>query len=156
MIVVADTSPLNYLIQLGHVRLLPLFYGKILVPLAVHDELLNEAAPEAVRAWAKDPPAWLQLISPSTVPAQMLATLDAGEAQAIALAEELHADWLLIDEADGREEASRRGLRVVGTLGILLDAHRSGLINFPIEAERLQRAGFYVSDDLIKRLSDLV
>lgn len=152
MIVVADTSPLNYLIQLDQIHLLHAFYGQILVPHAVYEELLDDAAPEVVRSWARNPPAWLKLLSPSHVPPQMLATLDPGGAEAIALAEELHADWLLIDEADGREEAARRGLRLVGTLGVLRDAHRTGLLDFREQAKRLQNAGFFVSDALILRM----
>jgi predicted nucleic acid-binding protein len=154
MIVVADTSPLNYLIQIERIDLLQLLYGRILVPHAVHDELLDQEAPPAVRAWAQDPPAWLELLSPSTTPLKLQAVLDPGEAEAIALAEELRADWLLIDEADGRDEAARRGLHTIGTLGVLRNAHLKGLLNFAVEARRLQDTGFFVSNDLIAKLID--
>jgi predicted nucleic acid-binding protein len=152
MIVVADTSPLNYLILLNQISLLPDLYGRILIPHAVHDELLDAGAPEVVRSWARNPPEWLELLSPSVIPDQISRTLDPGEAEAIALAQELHADWLLIDEADGRDEAARLGLRPVGTLGILRNAHRAEMTDFSIEAKRLQEIGFFVSDDLIAKL----
>ena len=152
MIVVADTSPLNYLILIDRISILETLYTRILVPHAVHDELLRSKAPAAVRAWAINPPVWVELLSPSTTPTVLLAKLDLGEAEAIALAEQLRADWLLIDEADGRDEATRRGLRTIGTLGILRDAHRAGLLNFSDDVIRLRQNGFYIGQSLIDAL----
>ncbi len=152
MIVAADTSPLNYLILIDQISILETLYSRILVPHAVHDELVRSKAPAAVRAWALNPPNWLELLSPSTVPTRLLSKLDLGEAEAIALAEELRADWLLIDEAEGRDEAARHGLRTIGTLGILRDAHRAGLLSFPDEVVRLRENGFYVGQSLIDAL----
>ncbi len=152
MIVVADTSPLNYLILIDRISIVETIYSRILVPHAVHDELLRSKAPATVRAWALNPPAWVELLSPSTTPTVLLAKLDLGEAEAIALAEQLRADWLLIDEADGRDEATRRGLRTIGTLGILRDAHRAGILNFSDDVIRLRQNGFYVGQSLIDAL----
>ena len=152
MIVVADTSPLNYLILIDRISILETLYSRILVPHAVHDELLRSKAPATVRAWALNPPAWVELLSPSATPTVLLAKLDLGEAEAIALAEQLRADWLLIDEADGRDEATRRGLRTIGTLGILRDAHRAGLLNFSDDVIRLRQNGFYIGQSLIDAL----
>jgi predicted nucleic acid-binding protein len=120
MIVVADTSPLNYLILIDQIAVLEVLYGRILVPHGVYDEMLSPKAPPSVRAWAKNPPHWLELLSPSTGLHPPVARLDRGETEAIALAEELHSDWLLIDELAGRNEAIRRGLQTIGTLGILV------------------------------------
>jgi predicted nucleic acid-binding protein len=77
-------------------------------------------------------------------------TVDLGEAEAIALAEELHADRLLLDERKGRELARQRGLSVVGLLGVVLLAKRKGLITSARElVERLDReAGVYLSEEL--------
>ena len=84
MLVVADTSPLNYLILVGDVRVLPPLYGRVLVPPQVHDELLREKSPETVRRWASTLPEWLEVRRPASVEAQP--ELDEGEATAIALA----------------------------------------------------------------------
>ena len=65
MIVVADTSPINYLIQLGHIDFLQQLYKRIVIPHAVLDELLNPKAPAPVRAWALNPPGWLEFATPS-------------------------------------------------------------------------------------------
>ncbi|MES2394133.1 MAG: DUF3368 domain-containing protein [Acidobacteriota bacterium] len=152
MIVVADTSPLNYLIRLGHVGALEVLYGRIIIPHAVHDEMLSLKAPPVVRAWALNPPSWLELLSPSTVPKIALPKLDPGETEALALAEELNADWLLIDDEEGRNEAARRGLQTIGTLGILRDAHRANLLDLRVEIDRLRSLGFYVGQSLIATL----
>jgi predicted nucleic acid-binding protein len=152
MIIVADTSPLNYLILIDRISILETLYRRIMVPRAVHEEMLRSKAPSSVRAWALAPPPWIEFLSPSTTPANLVAKLDPGEAEAIALAEELRADWLLIDEVEGRDEAARRGLRTIGTLGILRDAHRAGLLDFATEVARLRTKGFYVASALIAQL----
>ena len=152
MIVVADTSPLNYLIRLEHIDVLRQLYDRILIPHAVHDELLSPKAPTAVRAWAANPPEWIELLSPSTSPEQSQSRLDPGETEAIALAEELKADWLLIDDAAGRDHAVAVGLQTIGTLGILREAAREGLLDLRTEVIRLRSLGFYVSDNLIAAL----
>jgi predicted nucleic acid-binding protein len=61
MIVVADTSPLNYLVLLGHIEILPKIYGEVVIPQTVLDELQDSDAPEEVRALFSGPPAWLQV-----------------------------------------------------------------------------------------------
>ena len=71
--------------------------------------------------------------------------LDSGESEAIALAVEVHADVLLIDEQAGRQEAVRRGLRVAGTLSILDDAEQAGLVNFDDAVAELRKTSFRVS-----------
>lgn len=118
MIVVADSGPLHYLILLEQVDLLRRFYGQVLVPQAVASELSTSSAPGVVREWMTRPPLWVE-VRPvaSEVVAAITDDLDFGERSAIALAEALHADLLLIDEAAGRAEAKRRRLRVTGTLG---------------------------------------
>lgn len=78
--------------------------------------------------------------------------MDLGEREAIALAHSLNADLLLIDESSGRAEARRRGLRVTGTLGILLTAAENGLIDVPEVLARLGATNFYVDEDLIRSI----
>ena len=56
MIVVADTSPLNYLVLLGHIEILAKIYAEVLIPQTVLDELQDSEAPAEVRAWASTPP----------------------------------------------------------------------------------------------------
>jgi predicted nucleic acid-binding protein len=114
MIVVADTTPLRYLVVIERQHLLPALYGRVLIPPAVADELNHENAPAVVRAWLAAQPSWLEIRRPIHA-LEPAVDLDNGEQEAIALAEEVAADLLLIDEWDGRMEAERRHLRVVGT-----------------------------------------
>jgi predicted nucleic acid-binding protein len=156
MIVVADTSPINYLILIDQIGILEVLYGRILIPHAVHEEMLSPKAPQSVRAWAKNPPSWLELLSPSIGLHPPVARLDRGETEAIALAEELHADWLLIDEAAGRDEAAKRGLQTIGTLGILREGHRAGMLDFRMSMDRLLAAGFRIDPALIQLVLDSI
>jgi predicted nucleic acid-binding protein len=75
--------------------------------------------------------------------------LDLGESEAIALAAEVHADVLLIDEQAGRQEAVRRGLKVAGTLSILDEAEQAGLVNFDDAVAELQKTSFRVSQAVL-------
>jgi predicted nucleic acid-binding protein len=103
MIVVADSSPLQYLILLDETRLLEHFYKQVFVPDAVAAELRWPGAPGSARAWMLSPPSWITVAQVTADEAAPIADwLDSGERAAIALAERLHADVLLIDEKDGR------------------------------------------------------
>ena len=84
-LVVADTSPLRYLVQIGQIDLLPPIFEKISLPLVVADELRHPSAPPAVRDWMRQPPAWLEVIPVVEVDAPALDALDRGERSAIAL-----------------------------------------------------------------------
>ena len=97
MIVVSDTSPLNYLILISAIDILPRLFGEIHVPAEVLNELQRSRAPEVVKRWAQSPPQWLRVSTPATAITASV-RLDSGEAHAIALAKELGADAVLIDE----------------------------------------------------------
>lgn len=157
LIVVADTSPINYLLQIDQVDLLRQLYGEIIVPRAVLDELSHHAAPAAVIAWALRRPDWIKVCRASSQPAVELARLDEGEREAILLALELRADTLLIDELKGRTEARRRGLSMTGTLGILMLAGKQGLID-PLYSYRrlLSETSFHISTELEERFVHMV
>lgn len=129
MIVVADTSPLNNLIQIDCDKLLPRIYGRIVVPAGVMQELGHPSAPAAVREWITCIPAWVETRKATSAPDADLAYLGLGEREAIQIFQEMHADLLLIDERQGRLEAKRRGLRTTGTLGVLLSAGEQHLID---------------------------
>jgi predicted nucleic acid-binding protein len=87
MIVVADTSPLNYLVLLGHIDILAKIYAEVLVPQTVLDELQDSDAPAEVRAWAGAPPRWLKISTLIFRLDPLLERLDRGEQDAILLAE---------------------------------------------------------------------
>ncbi len=91
MVVIADTSPLNYLVQIGEVDLLPQLYGTIVIPTEVLLELSNSDAPAIVYEWISQRPAWLEIRPVEGLAARSpLIELDAGERAAIHLADSNH------------------------------------------------------------------
>jgi predicted nucleic acid-binding protein len=115
MIVIADATPLHYLILIHQADLLPQLFDRVLIPPAVFDELQHVETPESVRHWIAHVPDWLRIQPLRSAPDPSLNDLDAGEREAIALAEETHADQLLLDEVEARREAARRNLPFIGT-----------------------------------------
>jgi len=156
MIVVADTSPLNYLILIEEIDVLRKLYGRILIPPAVRNELLQPGTPPSVIEWMRNPPSWLEVQSPVATTIEFSVPLDPGETAAIALAEELQAHQIILDEDLGRQEAIRRGLSVIGTIGILRDAHRQGYLDIRKAFARLTETNFHISPFILtKTLKDL-
>ncbi|HEX8137560.1 MAG TPA: DUF3368 domain-containing protein [Pyrinomonadaceae bacterium] len=148
MIVVSDTSPLNYLILIGQAEVLERLYGRVLVPQAVWSELQSGGAPVPVQEWVANLPGWVEI---SEVPDSTL-KLDPGEQEAITLAERLKADLVLLDERRGREMVRMRGLAVIGTLGVLEAAAAQGLLDLPVAMEQLQKTSFRVSAVVIEEM----
>jgi predicted nucleic acid-binding protein len=138
MIVIADTTPINYLILIGEIDVLAALYGHVVIPAAVYEELRSELAPSEVRAWIEQPRDWLAVRTRAQARYSGPSKLDTGERDAIDLAEELAADQLIIDELYGRREAERRGLSVIGTMGVLRDAASAGLLDLTNAIERLR------------------
>jgi predicted nucleic acid-binding protein len=148
MIVIADTSPLNYLIRLGHADLLRVIYGDVFVPSAVLRELRHPEASAEVSAWASAPPAWLGEVHVSQMDTSLPAELALGEREAISLTVQVKADLLLMDERAGRQQAESRKIAIAGTLAVLLVAAARGHIDFPASIAQLKRFGFRISKPL--------
>lgn len=143
MLVVSDTSPITALLQVGQDRLLATLFGQVLIPPAVNTELLryHTTLPDFLEVRAIQDHRAVDAFS---------RVLDLGEAEAIVLAEECRAQYLLMDEKRGRAVAESRGLSVIGLLGVLLLAKKAGhLISVGRLIDDLQsKAGFFVSDVL--------
>jgi len=143
MIVVSDTSAMTALLQIGRCLLLPELFSDVFVPPAVQTELLrfHDRLPGFVRVRR---PAQSHKVN------DFLTQLDRGEAEAIALALELRADYLLIDEKRGRNLAEREGLKVMGLLGVLLLGRKRGVLDSVRDAmdELESKAGFYVGSEV--------
>ena len=153
MLVVADTSPLHYLVLIQHEAILLALYKRVAIPPAVLADLQHSCTPDPVRAWAAYRPVWLEVRQPRQVlDARQFPRLGAGEREAIALAQELQAPLLLIDDADGCAEAERHNLTATGTLGILEAATIHGLINLPGALARLQATTFRARPELFRHL----
>ena len=96
MIVVSDTTPIHYLIQIGEIDILRELFGQVIIPHAVFDEMQREKTPQEVKAWIDARPTWLEVRQTDRsifIPKKKLGD---GERDALALAKELHADAVLM------------------------------------------------------------
>ncbi len=152
MLVVADTSPLHYLVLVDAVSILPSRFGRIRIPRAVMDELQHTRTPQPIGVWLASSPAWLDMRPVGDASDTALAHLDRGEREAIFLAWELGAGLLLMDDWEGRQEARRRALTVTGTLGLMERAAQRGLLDLRTTLARLQATNFYLPVDLVREL----
>ena len=148
MIVVSDTSPLNYLVLIDAIDVLPQLFGEVHVPPAVMQELQHPRTPELVKRWTQSPPDWLLIQSPSST-APIDPKLDPGEAAAIALALELRAVAILVDEKKGRRIAMEKGLATLGTITVLELAAERELLDLPTALDALRHTSFHVTRALI-------
>lgn len=154
MIVVSNTSPLSNLAVVGKLVILQQIYSGVVIPPAVHQELTNlqqfqsEIAPLLNNGWLQ-----VQIPQDTGLVQRLLVNLDAGEAEAIALAVELDVDRLLIDERLGRRAALQFDLKITGLLGLLTAAKNLGLIAKvkPVLDALINQAGFRVSQTLYSR-----
>ncbi|MDX2199066.1 MAG: DUF3368 domain-containing protein [Phycisphaerae bacterium] len=135
MLVVADSSPLNFLVRMQCVDVLPTLFTTVLIPTHVADELSRPTTPVEVRDFIANPPSWLLIRIPSKI--QQIPKLHVGELAAISLACEVKASLILLDDRDARTAAARLGLDVTGLLGVLERADQRGLLNLEDIARRL-------------------
>lgn len=145
IVVVADTSPLNYLVRINCEHVLPALYTRVFVPTAVLEELDHPRTDPAVRQWLSQLPSWLAVRDVPSTADPHLARLDPGERQAIQLAKLEHADLLLMDEKLGVRIAREEGLAVTGTLGVLLQAAKQRVVDFERALKDLEATDFRCS-----------
>jgi predicted nucleic acid-binding protein len=155
MSIVSNASPLINLARIGQLDLFTQLYGELVVPEAVWREVVLEGAGQP-GAEEIETAAWIQVqpvVNRELVRA-LRQDLDAGEAEAIALALEVGAEFLLMDERLGREKALYLGVRCVGLIGVLIEAKRRGLISGvqPLLNALRDMAGFWVSEALYRRV----
>ena len=147
-VVVSDTSPLHYLVLCGAENILPRLFRQIVIPPTVFRELQQPNTPLPVRDWAAALPDWIAIQSPKSL--NLALDVDAGELEAICLAQEIHADAVLMDDRAGRNAALRCGLAVVGTVGLLELAAARGLIELPSILTRLVQTNARLDPELIR------
>ena len=150
--VVADTGPLRYLVLIEVIGILPLLFGRVLIPEIVSAELSRPSTPLRVREWLAADPAWLESRANPSAPGILPPRLGAGERAAIGLAQSIGDALLLIDARAGIEAARALGLQATGTLGILVRAARSGLVDLPTAFERLKATNFRYRPELLAAL----
>jgi len=157
LIVVSDSSPLMNLAGIGRLYLVHEQFGKVIIPASVWDEIvLNSATlPGASEIREAYDAGWISRAKPdNTAVVDLLGLgLHRGEAEAIALAIELHSSLILLDDADARLAATALGLRKTGVIGILIKAKADGKIeSLRRELDALMdRMGFYIDDGLYRQ-----
>ncbi|HAK93974.1 MAG TPA: DUF3368 domain-containing protein [Planctomycetes bacterium] len=147
MIVVADSSPLIVLLDIGHIDILPELFTHVVIPPEVAAELTRSNRPHVVREFIASAPPWLSERAPAR--AEAIPALHAAECAAISLARELNAHVLLIDEVRGRRAAAQRRIRFTGTIGVLELAAERGLLDLKDAFERIKQTDFWISHDLL-------
>ena len=157
MPVVSNTSPILNLAIVGQLELIRQQFGQVQIPPAVLAELkVQEERPGSKGIQAALDMGWIQVQEiDSPLYVQLLQqTLDRGEAEAIALAMALRADWTLLDERDGRKIAKSLGLKVTGVLGILLQANQKGELSSLSELINalVVKAGFRIAPELLAKV----
>jgi len=159
MIVVSNTSPLTNLAAIGQFDLLRRLYSGINIADGVWDELNAMSNHWPGSKEVAGATGWIKRYS---VRNQLLVSalrrdIDRGEAESIALAIELEADLVLLDEKEGRHAAKRLGLKVVGVVGMLLEAKNNGFVDSVrphLDALRYI-AGFYLEESFYQYVLDL-
>jgi len=149
-VVVADTTPLNYLSLIGGFDVLGSLFGEVWVPTAVMEELRHPNAPDAVKHWLNAPPPWLSIKDVTQLDSTV--QLGRGETAAISLALEHHLNVVLMDERRGRQEAESRGLIAVGTLNIIDIADERGELDGLAALGALRMSNFRADTELLDRL----
>jgi predicted nucleic acid-binding protein len=146
MIIVSDTSPIIALAACEKLDVLDSMFKKVCIPQAVFNELTIPDKPQAaeIAKWARG--RIVPAINTAAIAAFSL-SLDPGESEALSLYWEIAADYMLIDEKRGRIIAARNGIKIIGTMGVLLLAKQKGLV--PVikpSLDMLMQTGFRVSD----------
>ena len=145
MIVVSDTSPITALLTVGRADILQTLFGEVVIPSSVQRELLQGHM---------SLPSWFHVVEVRNGKhlQELRGVLDAGEAEAIMLAKETHAELLLLDERKGRRIAAAEGVPVIGLLGVILLAKRRGLIESAaaVVDEIRRKAGAYIADNIVR------
>lgn len=149
MIVVSDTTPLNYLVLIDAIGVLPLLFVEVYAPTSVIDELTHVKAPAVVRQWALSPPKWLKVADPRGR-LSSTACLDAGEADALSLAKERGIKDVLMDEYLGRKVAASEGLTALPTLAVIERAAERGMLDLPAAIKALQATTYRIRPELLQ------
>lgn len=162
MTIVTNTTPVISLIKADKLCLLSTLFTKVIMPVAVYKELTTSKV-FSREAQIIDNASFLLVMPVKN--SEMLYSLkssfglDAGESEAIALAKEVNADLLIIDERKGRRVANDMGQNITGTMGILLFAYKKGMLS-NIEVmeciNKLKAAHIWISDSLVKIVRGII
>ncbi len=142
MIIVSDTTPLRYLIEIAEVQLLETLFGKVIIPEKVAEELQRPKTPQQVKDWMLARPAWLEVRKADLSLFTPQKKIDDGEREAFALALELKADAILLDDKNALPEAKRLNLQTIALFTLLERAAARNLIDLPAAVAAMRKTSF--------------
>ena len=158
MIIVSDTSPIANLIQIGKLSLLKEVFGEIVIPPAVKQEI-EKLANFGVPLEEFKQSDWIITKEPNNKGQikEFMEEIDEGESEAIVLALEMHAEYVLMDERIGTKKARALGLQTIGLIGVLLKAKENGYIPeiAPVLQELINTAHFWISTPVYQKALEL-
>lgn len=152
MIVVSNTTPLVGLASIGQFHLLRQMFREIYIPQAVQNEAVVKQSQEGGARQEILTADWINFVNVKnrTAVQSLTDALDLGEAETIVLAQELDADWVLMDEKKGRNKLAELSLNKIGTVGILLKAKQIGLLTaLGPELDKLEKWQFRISQSIV-------
>ncbi len=155
MIVVSDASPIIALSSVDHLDLMRLLFDSVIIPVSVHDEVTASVMKITVEL----PPFFRIVTVASDLSVRFLKlNLHAGESEAIALALERNIQGIILDDKQAREIAAELGLKVIGTLGLLILAKRKGYLSEvrPVITQIIERVNFRIAPSVLNRALSLI
>ena len=162
MIVISDTTPIISLLKINHLDLLEKLFGEVQIPKGVFAELTENPRflEESKIVQSCDFIKVVEEIDESYVTLLRRSTgLDLGESEAIYLSDNGKADLLLMDEIQGRQVAARMGIKIMGTIGVLMAAYEEGIISkeeIKTAINILHNAGRHISERLYEQLMTMI
>ena len=161
MKVVSNASPLIALSLIGKLHLLKELWREIIIPEAVYKEVViqGKGKPGASLIENAIENKWIKIfqVEEKSQVRILMSILDYGEAEAIVLAQEIQADLVILDNREPRLFAHQIGLKVIGTIGVILKAYEKQIIKNPLEEiYRLKNYGFYIGDKLFNYIKSIL
>lgn len=156
MIIVSDTTPIRYLVEIEKTFLLETLFGKVIIPEKVAEELGRPKTPQIVKDWMQNRPAWIEVRRANLSLYAPQIKIDDGEREAFALAIELKADAVLLDDKDATTEAARIHIDVIPTFTILEIAAARDLIDLASTIDEMRGTSFrlppqHIIDEMLER-----
>jgi predicted nucleic acid-binding protein len=142
MIIVSDTPPIRYLVEIEKAYILQELFGRVIMPKAVYNDMQREKTPQKVREWVVNHPDWLEVRDADTSVFTPRKKIGAGEREAFALAIEIKADAVLTDDYGAMVEARRNNITTIPTFTILEWAAAKNLINLEEAVDQMRGTSF--------------
>jgi predicted nucleic acid-binding protein len=142
MIIISDTPPIRYLVEIEKAHILQSLFGRVIIPIAVYNDMQREKTPQKVKEWVANHPDWLEVKEADTSIFTPRKKIGVGEREAFALAIELKADAVLTDDYGAVIEAKRNNILTIPTFTILEWAAAKNLINLEEAVEQMRETSF--------------